>query len=63
MYKSKHVGMQTVSTNICEHTGRSQELSELQRGDSGVMSRASPSGNLMDASGFGGCQENSTVLV
>ena len=32
VYKSKHLGMQTVSTNICERMGRSQELSEFQRG-------------------------------
>ncbi len=28
----KHLGMQTASTNICERMGRSQELSEFQRG-------------------------------
>ncbi|CAI9585688.1 unnamed protein product, partial [Staurois parvus] len=27
-----HLGMQTVSTNICERTDRSQELSEFKRG-------------------------------
>ncbi|CAI9578362.1 unnamed protein product [Staurois parvus] len=32
MYKSKHLGMQTASTNICERMGRSQELSEFKRG-------------------------------
>ena len=32
VYKSKHLGMQTVSTDICERTGCSQELSEFQRG-------------------------------
>jgi len=34
VYRSKHLGMQTASTNICERMGRSgaQELSELQRG-------------------------------
>ena len=32
VYKSKHLGMQTVSTNICERMGHSQELSEFQRG-------------------------------
>ena len=32
VYKSKHLGMQTVSTNICERMGRSQELSEFQHG-------------------------------
>ena len=31
VYKSKHLSMQTVSTNICERMGRSQELSEFQR--------------------------------
>ena len=30
--KSKNLGMQTVSTNICERMCRSQELSEFQRG-------------------------------
>ena len=29
---SKHLGMQTVSTNICERRSCSQELSEFQRG-------------------------------
>ena len=33
------------------------------RGLSGVMNRASPSGNLMDESGFGDCQEESTCLT
>ena len=32
VYKSKHLHMQTVSTNICERMGRSQKLSEFQRG-------------------------------
>ena len=32
MYKIKHLGMQTDSTNISERMGRSQELSEFQRG-------------------------------
>ena len=32
MYKFKHLGMQTASTNICERMDRSQELSEFQRG-------------------------------
>ena len=32
VYKFKHLGMQTASTNICERMGRSQELSEVQRG-------------------------------
>ncbi|CAI9606362.1 unnamed protein product [Staurois parvus] len=32
MYKIKHLGMQTASTNICERMGRSQELSEFKRG-------------------------------
>ena len=32
VYKIKHQGMQTVSTNICERMGRSQELSAFQRG-------------------------------
>ena len=32
VYESKHLGMPTVSTNICERMGRSQELSEFQRG-------------------------------
>ena len=31
-YKSKHLGMQTVSTNICERMGCSQELSEIRCG-------------------------------
>ena len=30
--QSKHLGMQTVFTNICERMSRSQELSEFQRG-------------------------------
>ncbi|CAI9622142.1 unnamed protein product [Staurois parvus] len=30
--KIKHLGMQTASTNICERMGRSQELSEFNRG-------------------------------
>ena len=30
---------------------------------SGVTNRASPSDNLMDESGFGGCQENGTCLT
>ena len=30
VYKGKHLGMQTVSTNICERMGHSQELRELQ---------------------------------
>ncbi|CAI9560272.1 unnamed protein product [Staurois parvus] len=32
MYKIKHLGMQTASTNICERMGRSQELSEFKCG-------------------------------
>ena len=32
VYKSKHLGMQTVATNICERMGRSWELSEFQHG-------------------------------
>ena len=32
VYKFKHLGMQTASTNICERMGRSEELSEFQRG-------------------------------
>ena len=32
MYKFKHLGIQTASTNICERMGRSQELSEFLRG-------------------------------
>jgi len=32
VYKFKHLGMEIVSTNICERMGRSQELSEFQRG-------------------------------
>ena len=32
VYKSKHLGMQTVSTNMCERLGRSQELSGSQSG-------------------------------
>ncbi|CAI9611138.1 unnamed protein product [Staurois parvus] len=32
MYKIKHLGMQTVSTNICERMGHSQELRELKHG-------------------------------
>ncbi|KAI2659461.1 Transposable element Tc1 transposase [Labeo rohita] len=32
VYKIKHLGMQTVFTNICERIGRSQELSEFRRG-------------------------------
>ena len=30
VYKRQHLGMQTVSINICERMGRSQELSEWQ---------------------------------
>ncbi|CAI9571353.1 unnamed protein product, partial [Staurois parvus] len=32
VYKIKHLGMQTASTNICERMGRSQELSECKHG-------------------------------
>ncbi|CAI9581880.1 unnamed protein product [Staurois parvus] len=32
VYKIKHLGMQTASTDICERMGRSQELSEFKRG-------------------------------
>ncbi|KAL7840514.1 hypothetical protein AOLI_G00258370 [Acnodon oligacanthus] len=32
VYKTKHLGMQTASTNISERMGRSQELSEFQHG-------------------------------
>jgi len=32
VYKSKHLGIQTASTNICERMGRSQELSKLHPG-------------------------------
>ncbi|CAI9584240.1 unnamed protein product [Staurois parvus] len=32
VYKIKHLGMQTASTNICERMGRSQELGEFKRG-------------------------------
>ena len=32
VYKFKHSGMQTVKQDICERMGRSQELSEFQRG-------------------------------
>ncbi|KAL6484166.1 hypothetical protein MHYP_G00062110 [Metynnis hypsauchen] len=32
VYKAKPLGLQTASTDISERTGRSQELSELQRG-------------------------------
>ena len=32
VHESKHLGMQTASTNICERMGRSQELSGFQRG-------------------------------
>ena len=37
-------------------------LSSRGNAFSGVMNHASPSGNLMDESGFGGCQENATCL-
>ncbi|CAI9561359.1 unnamed protein product, partial [Staurois parvus] len=30
VYKIKHLGMQTASTNICERMSRSQELSEFK---------------------------------
>ncbi|CAI9559846.1 unnamed protein product [Staurois parvus] len=30
VYKIKHLGMQTTSTNICERMGRAQELSEFK---------------------------------
>ncbi|CAI9560912.1 unnamed protein product, partial [Staurois parvus] len=32
VYKIKHLGIQTASTNICERMGCSQELSEFKRG-------------------------------
>ncbi|CAI9623398.1 unnamed protein product, partial [Staurois parvus] len=32
VYKIKHLGMQTASTNICERMGHSQELSEFKCG-------------------------------
>ncbi|CAI9559392.1 unnamed protein product [Staurois parvus] len=32
MYKIKHLGMQTASTNICKRMGRSQELREFKCG-------------------------------
>ncbi|CAI9546239.1 unnamed protein product, partial [Staurois parvus] len=32
VYKTKHLGMQTASTNICEIMGRFQKLSEFKRG-------------------------------
>ncbi|CAI9574383.1 unnamed protein product, partial [Staurois parvus] len=32
VYKIKHLGMQTASTNICERIALSQELSEFKRG-------------------------------
>lgn len=32
MYKIKHLGMQTASTNICERMGRFQKLSEFKHG-------------------------------
>lgn len=32
VYKSKHLGMQTVSKDICKRMGCSQELSEFQHG-------------------------------
>ncbi|CAI9594330.1 unnamed protein product, partial [Staurois parvus] len=32
VYKIKHLGMQTASTNICERIGPPQELSEFKRG-------------------------------
>ena len=32
VYKSKHLGMPTVSTNICERVDHSQQLSEFQHG-------------------------------
>ncbi|CAI9568697.1 unnamed protein product, partial [Staurois parvus] len=32
VYKIKHLGMQTASTNICERMDCSQELSEFKRG-------------------------------
>ena len=32
VYNSKHLGMQTVSTNNCERIGHSQELIEFQHG-------------------------------
>ncbi|CAI9531991.1 unnamed protein product, partial [Staurois parvus] len=31
VYKIKHLGIQTVSTNICERMGRPKELSEFKR--------------------------------
>ncbi|CAI9614032.1 unnamed protein product, partial [Staurois parvus] len=32
VYKIKHLGIQTASTNICERMGHSQELSEFKHG-------------------------------
>ncbi|CAI9590381.1 unnamed protein product, partial [Staurois parvus] len=32
VYKIKHLGMQTTSTNLCERMGRSQELREFKHG-------------------------------
>ncbi|CAI9536172.1 unnamed protein product, partial [Staurois parvus] len=32
VYKIKHLGMQTASTNICKRMGGSQDLSEFKRG-------------------------------
>ncbi|CAI9582248.1 unnamed protein product [Staurois parvus] len=32
VYKIKHLGMQTASTNICERMGHSKDLSEFKRG-------------------------------
>ncbi|CAI9566642.1 unnamed protein product, partial [Staurois parvus] len=32
VYKIKHLGMKTASTNICERKGHSRELSEFKRG-------------------------------
>ncbi|CAI9610386.1 unnamed protein product [Staurois parvus] len=38
VYKIKHLGMQTASTNICERMGCSQELSEFKHGTRDRMS-------------------------
>ncbi|KAI4889565.1 hypothetical protein NFI96_028064 [Prochilodus magdalenae] len=70
VYKTEHLDMQTAPTEVSEGMGRSQELSKLQHGTvirchlcncpgvfSGVTNHASPSGSLMDESGFGADQE------
>ena len=49
VYKFKHRGMQTASTNICEGMARPQELSEFQRGTVIGCHLCNKSGNFLAA--------------